>query len=76
MKKSLIEIWGDVVDAKELLLSIIIITSTTMGFYSFAPSDVRSTGLFFGLAGAVIGFTITVFFFSPKRHVTIEGEDE
>jgi uncharacterized BrkB/YihY/UPF0761 family membrane protein len=76
MKKALIEIWGDVVSAKELLFSIIIISITTMGLYSFAPKGDRTIGLFFGLAGAVAGFLITVYLFSPKRVVMQEGEDE
>ena len=76
MKEHLIEIWGDVVDSKELLLSIIIITITTMGVYLLSPEASRTTGLFFGLGGAVIGFLITVFLFKPKRKVTQEGEHD
>jgi len=73
MKKALIKIWGDVVDAKELILSIIIISVTTMGLFLLAPkSDKLPIELFFGLGGAVIGFIITVILFKPKRIIKKE----
>lgn len=76
MKKALIKIWGDVVDAKELLFSIIIISVTTLGLYFLAPkSDTLPLGLFFGLGGAVIGFIITTILFKPKRVITEEEEE-
>lgn len=75
MKKALIEIWGDVVDAKELIFSILIISSTTMGLHLLAPeSDRLPLDLFFGLLGAVIGFLITIFLFKPKRTISYEEE--
>lgn len=76
MKKSLIKIWGDVVDAKELVLSILIISFTTLLLYFLAPkSDKLPLGLFFGLGGAIIGFTITIFLFKPKRIINEEEEE-
>lgn len=75
MKKSLIEIWGDVVDSKELVFSIFIIATTTMTMYSLAGKEDRTLGLFLGLAGAVIGFLVTVYLFKPKRIIHHE-EDE
>lgn len=76
MKKALIEIWGDVVDAKELIFSIILISSTTMGLHLLAPeSDKLPLDLFFGLLGAVLGFVITIFLFKPKRIVSYEKEE-
>lgn len=76
MKRYLIEIWGDVVHVKELLFSMIIISVSTMSFYSFAPDDDRTIGLFLGLAGAVIGFVVTVFLYKPKRVIVDEGEED
>ncbi|MFA7435212.1 MAG: hypothetical protein WC006_02475 [Bacilli bacterium] len=76
MKRALIKIWGDVVDAMELVFSILIISTTTMGLYFLAPqSDTLPLGLFFGLGGAIIGFIITIFLFKPKRIVTYEEEE-
>lgn len=73
MKKTLIKIWGDVVDVKDLLLSILIISTTTLGSYFLAPtSDKLPFELFFGLGGAVIGFIITVILFKPKRTISKE----
>ena len=75
MKKTLLKIWGDVVDAKELILSIVIITITMMAAYVLAPnSDTVPFKLLFGLGGAVIGFIITVIIFKPKR--IIEKEED
>lgn len=75
MKKTLIKIWGDVVEAKELIFSIIIITITMVIAYIFAPSsDTIPLDLLFGLGGAVIGFIITVFVFKPKRVITKEDD--
>lgn len=75
MKKSLIKIWGDVVSAYELILSILIISVTTLVSYFVSPnSDTLPLDLFFGLGGAIIGFIITIFLFKPKRVVTEEEE--
>ncbi|MFA5542597.1 MAG: hypothetical protein WC008_00570 [Bacilli bacterium] len=75
MKKTLIKIWGDVVDIKDLLLSILIISTTTLGSYFLAPkSDKLPLELFFGLGGAVIGFIITIVLFKPKRVVNKEDK--
>lgn len=76
MKKSFIEIWGDIVDAKELIFSILIISTTTMTLHLLAPaSSTLPMGLFFGLGGAVLGFIITIFLFKPKRSITIKEEE-
>ncbi len=75
MKKSLLEIWGDVVEAKALVFSIIIITSLTMGAHLLAPSENGTLGLFMGIGGAVIGFFICVYLFKPQRVIT-EEEDQ
>ncbi|MFW6284967.1 MAG: hypothetical protein ACOC2X_01175 [Bacillota bacterium] len=72
MKHSFIRIWGDVVSAKTLVYSIVIIGSATMGAHLLAPSHNDTLGLFFGIGGAMTGFLITVLLFKPKRHIVEE----
>ncbi len=74
MKKeeNLVEVWGDVVSIKSLILSILISIVSTMGMYFLAPSGDRTLGLFFGLAGAVLGFIISTLLIKPKRDIKIE----
>lgn len=75
-KQEKFEIWGDVVELKDLIISILLSSGSTMGAYFLAPSDDKTKQLFFGLAGAVIGFILSTFFIKPKRIVTIEDEHE
>lgn len=63
----MVEIWGDVVSIKSLVLSVVISVVTTMGMYFLAPSHDKTIGLFFGLTGAVVGFLISAFLIKPKR---------
>lgn len=72
MKKNLIEIWGDLVALKDLLIAIGICSVATMGAFFLAPSTDTTKQLFFGLAGAVIGFIISSIIIKPKRTVTEE----
>ncbi|MGY3777642.1 hypothetical protein [Isobaculum melis] len=72
MKKNLIEIWGDLVALKDLLIAIAICSVTTMGGFFLAPSTDATKQLFFGLAGAVIGFILSSILIKPKRTVTEE----
>ena len=65
-------LWGDVVSIKDLIISIVIAIITTMGGHFLAPKNNVSLQLFFGLAGAVIGFIITSMIFKPKRIVEEE----
>lgn len=69
-----IEIWGDVVESRHLLLSMIITTITTFSLFSFAPKGDRPMGLLLGLAGAVLGFSISVFIIKPKRNLIVEDK--
>lgn len=73
-KKEMVEIWGDVVEIKSLIVSIIISIVSTMGLFSLAPSGDRTKQLFFGLLGAVIGFLISAIIIKPKR-IVIEEKD-
>lgn len=72
--RELVEIWGDVVDVKSLVLSIAISIVSTMGLYLLAPSGDRTIGLFFGLCGAVLGFIVSTIIIKPKRDITIEDK--
>ena len=66
-KKKLVEIWGDVVAIRSLVLDILFSSFSTMGAFFLAPVDDRSKQLFFGLAGALIGFVLSSIFIKPKR---------
>lgn len=75
-KKEMVEIWGDVVQLDSLLMAIIISATTTMGLYFLAPRGDKTKELFFGLAGAVIGFLISTFLIKPKRIIIEEVDRE
>ncbi|HSH35500.1 hypothetical protein [Schnuerera sp.] len=70
--KQMVEIWGDIVEIKSLVLSIIISGITTMGAYFLAPSNSQIKQLFFGLIGAVLGFSISALSVKPKRIIILE----
>ncbi|MFW6298097.1 MAG: hypothetical protein ACOC14_00325 [Bacillota bacterium] len=72
MKHSYIKIWGDVVSPRTLVYSIGIIGFTTMGAHLLAPGHNDTLGLFFGIGGAMLGFSVTVLLFKPKRHIVEE----
>ncbi|WP_071131667.1 hypothetical protein [Enterococcus timonensis] len=69
MEKNLIEIWGDLVSQKDLLISIAISCLLTFGAYFLAPDD-QTIKLFAGLLGAVAGFILSTIIIKPKRIVT------
>lgn len=71
MKKSYIEIWGDMIHIKDLVISITLISLTTMGAHLIAPENNRPLGLLFGLLGAVIGFFIVMVLIKPKRNIVM-----
>ncbi|MCF6466110.1 hypothetical protein [Clostridium sp. Cult2] len=73
-RKQMVEIWGDIVEIKSLVLSIIISGVTTMGAYFLAPSNDQTKQLFFGLVGAVLGFSISTLLIKPKRIIILEEE--
>lgn len=74
--KAWVEIWGDVVEIKSLALSIIVTGVTTMGAFSLAPAGDKTRQLFFGLAGAVLGFIASTVRITPKRIIIIEEAKE
>ncbi|NLJ97795.1 MAG: hypothetical protein GX320_00775 [Tissierellia bacterium] len=73
-KGQMFEVWGDIIEIKSLVISIIISSTSTMGAYFIAPSNDKTKQLFFGLIGSVLGFIISTFFIRPKRIITIEEE--
>ena len=73
-KKQMVEIWGDVVEIRLLVMSIIISGISTMGAYFLAPSNDKIKQLFFGLGGALLGFTISAILIKPKRIIVLEEE--
>ena len=75
MKKSYIEIWGDMIVIKDLVFSIFLISITTIGAHLLAPTNNRPLGLLFGLSGAVIGFIVSIIFIKPKRQVDMMEKD-
>lgn len=72
----MVEIWGDVVSIKSLVLSIVISVVTTMGMYFLAPSNDSTMGLFFGLFGAVLGFVISAVIIKPKRIIEEDSKEQ
>lgn len=72
----MVEIWGDVVSIKSLVLSIVISVVTTMGMYFLAPSNDSTMGLFFGLFGAVLGFFISAVIIKPKRIIEDDSKEQ
>lgn len=68
--KKMVEIWGDVVAIQSLILAILFSSFSTMGAFFLAPIDDKSKQLFFGLAGALIGFVLSSIFIKPKRVIT------
>ncbi|MGO1529143.1 hypothetical protein [Senegalia sp. (in: firmicutes)] len=72
--KNNIEVWEDIVNIKDLIMSLIICTMTTFLAYISAPNEPPKP-LFFGLTGAIIGFVICAVFIKPKR-IFIETKEE
>lgn len=63
-----VEVWEDLVTIKDLVISLIICSVVTMVSYFIAPNEPPKP-LFFGLAGAIIGFIICSILFKPKRNL-------
>lgn len=69
-----VEIWEDVVNIKDLVLSLIISSITTLGGYLIGQED-PSRALIFGIVGAIVGFIICSVLFKPKRHFEYIDEE-
>jgi hypothetical protein len=72
--KQLVEVWGDTVAIGDLLKSLLICTSISMGVYFLAPNQ-PSYPLVGGLIGAMIGFILCSCLFHPKRKL-VEGNSK
>ena len=75
-EKNYIEIWGDVVELRDLVRSILISAVSTMGLYFLAPDGNKTLQLFFGLGGAVLGFIISGVLTKPKRIISSSQEED
>ncbi|HHV46411.1 MAG TPA: hypothetical protein GXX53_05895 [Tissierellia bacterium] len=71
-KYTMVEIWGDVIRIKDLIVSVAISSIFTMAAYFLAPSNNRVRELFYGLLGAVLGFIVTNVLIKPKRVIVFE----
>jgi hypothetical protein len=80
-QKPLTEVWGDTVNLKELLFSVLLGIVFTMGFYlvarhfflqidSIEASLARGYALFVGIAGCLISSVISAKLFEPKRVIS------
>src|SRR5690606_22589724 len=69
-----VEVWEDVVSIKDLVLSLIICTVTTLVGYFIVP-DKAPLPLFSGLTGSLVGFLICSFIFKPKRIIETEKDE-
>lgn len=72
--KQNIEVWEDLVRIRDLVISLIVCSITTLGAYFLAPNEPPKP-LFFGLSGAILGFVICTLFIKPKR-IFIETDRE
>lgn len=75
-EKNYIEIWGDVVELRDLVRSILIFAVSTMGLYFLAPDGNKTLQLFFGLGGALLGFIISGLLTKPKRIISSTTQDD
>ena len=73
-KNTMVEIWGDVIKIKDLIISIITSSIFTMSAYFLAPSNNRTRELFYGLLGAVVGFIVAAVLIRPKRVIIFEED--
>jgi hypothetical protein len=73
--KNYIEIWGDNVKLRDLLLSMVLCIVFALGGYILALGDAPQP-LILGLIGGVIGFIISSILIKPKRRITVLGEED
>ncbi|UJL46846.1 hypothetical protein KFZ58_02525 [Virgibacillus sp. NKC19-16] len=69
-----IEVWEDLVNIKDLLLSMVICSALALGGYLIAPNE-PPRPLIYGLVGVVIGFIISSIIIKPKRTLRFEDEE-
>lgn len=73
-KDNLVEVWGDIVALKELLMSIIISVVLGMTGYILAPEGNSVLPLLFAIVGIIIATIINSLIFKPKRIIQMEEQ--
>lgn len=76
VKKQWISVWQDFVGVNDLIKAFILASIPTLLGYFLANDTNTTQQLFFGLAGAVIGFLLNTFLIKPKRIVIIGEKQE
>lgn len=71
-----LELWGDLVSLKDILIAFALSASLTMGGYFLAPAGDTTRQLFYGLGGAVLATLINAFIIKPKREIIRQEELE
>ncbi len=66
-KKKYLELWGDLINLKDLIQAIGLSGLLTMIGYFLAPSGDTTKQLFFGLGGAILALLLNTLFIKPKR---------
>ncbi|MGK2349289.1 hypothetical protein [Actinomyces sp. W5033] len=71
-----IEVWNDLVSARDLVLSLALCSACACGALAVATVTGGQL-LFWGLGGCVLGFTLSCLMVRPKREVSVvETEDD
>lgn len=64
-----LELWGDLVGLKDMVLAIFISGLCTMSGFFLAPSGNTTRQLFYGLTGAVLALVLNTVLIKPKRSI-------
>lgn len=70
-----VEIWGDRVSMRDLLLALAVTAAATVGAVVVGRA-LGSSEFFWGLGGAVVGFVAAVALVRPKRDVRIVADED
>lgn len=70
-----VEIWGDRVSMRDLLLALAVTAAATVGAVVVGRA-LDSSEFFWGLGGSVVGFVAAVALIRPKRDVRIVADED
>lgn len=70
-----VEIWGDRVSMRDLLLALAVTAAATVGAVVIGRA-LGSSEFFWGLGGSVVGFVAAVALIRPKRDVRIVADED
>lgn len=70
-----VEIWGDRVSMRDLLLALAVTAAATVGAVVVGRA-LGSSEFFWGLGGSVVGFVAAVALIRPKRDVRIVADED